>query len=460
MNILLIVCDTLRFDHLGCYSYFRDTSPNIDCLAEEGVIFEDFYTAGAPTGPAFTCIYTGLHAIHHKYYQFTEPNVRQIDDTIFTMPEILSALGYTTAAIDNLIDFEPHSKHWVRGYAYYINPTPGALRFRTKYPPPSLRATDANKKIIPWIKTHSKEEFFLFVHYWDPHLHYIQPQKYREVFRHKKGTLSDLEVENAPTEYQYVPGWGKVGQFVGGEIELQGRKVSIDLYDGEILYMDHAIGEVISALNDENILDDTLIIVTSDHGEDFKQHSMDWNHLTLHDTVVHIPLIMRYPKKLPNGIRVKGFGQHIDLLPTILDVIGAPTEALNIDGKSLLPLLKGKSIRDKVFMEQVTGQRAVRTKKWKLIFDKIRGKLELYNIEDDPVETINLIKTENEKARELKDTLDSWVKANLDEGEKDPVIYEEWNELSRLGTKYLEKKLRLFTSFSKIRKNEARKNSR
>jgi len=112
MNIVLIVCDTLRFDHLGCYGYFRDTSPNIDNMAKDGAIFEDFYTSGAPTGPAFTCMYTGLHAINHKHYQFIQPNVRQLDDLIFTMPEILKAGGFTTAAIDNLINFPSHSKHW------------------------------------------------------------------------------------------------------------------------------------------------------------------------------------------------------------------------------------------------------------------------------------------------------------------------------------------------------------
>lgn len=76
MNILMFVCDTLRADHLGCYGYFRDTSPNIDRIAKEGVLFEDFYTSGAPTGPAFTCLYTGLHTIRHKFYRFLEANLR------------------------------------------------------------------------------------------------------------------------------------------------------------------------------------------------------------------------------------------------------------------------------------------------------------------------------------------------------------------------------------------------
>ena len=88
-NILLVVCETLRYDHLGCYNYFRDTTPNIDQIAKDGIVFEDFYNAGAPTGPAFTSIYTGLYPIHHKYYRFFYPNGRELDDLIFTMPEVL-----------------------------------------------------------------------------------------------------------------------------------------------------------------------------------------------------------------------------------------------------------------------------------------------------------------------------------------------------------------------------------
>jgi len=440
MNILLVVCDTTRVDHMSCYGYFRETTPNIDSLAKDGIIFEDFYNAGAPTGPAFTCMYTGLYPIRHKIYRFTQPNIRQVDDLIFTMPEILRAWGYTTAAVDNLINFAPHMKHWVRGYEFYINPN------KAFQDPPSILAEDVNRRLIPWIKQHSDEEFFLFVHYWDPHLRYNQPQEYREVFHHKKGDLSDLEVKEAPAGYEYVPGWGKVGEYADGEIKWRGIKVSIDLYDGEIFYMDHAIGELITTLKDEGIFEETLIIVTSDHGEQLNQHYGHWGHPGLHDAVTHVPLIIRYPKKLPRGLRVKGFGQHIDLLPTILDIIGAPTEALDMDGRSLFPLLKGEAVKDTIFMEHSDGQRAVRTEKWKLIDDRLgiyTRTYELYNVEDDPLETINLLEKEKEKADELRNTLNDWVKTNLKrvlkEGEKDPAIMD-MSKPSRMAVSFAEAK--------------------
>ncbi len=458
MNILFIVCDTTRADHLGCYGYFRETSPNIDRMAEEGVVFEDFFTSGAPTGPAFTCIYTGLHAIHHRFYQFIHPNQRQIDDRIFTMPEILNALGYTTAAIDNLINFPSHGKHWVRGYDFYINPSPNSF-----LPPPNLTAEDVNKRLIAWIKHHSNEQFFLFVHYWDPHLPYNQPKRYRGMFHHREGDLSDLKVEEAGAGYEYVPGWGETEEIIKRKNERRSKRFSIDLYDGEIRYMDDAIGEVTSTLKDVGVLDETLIIITADHGERLKLK--DWGHGTLYDAVTHVPLIMRHPSILPEGVRVKGLCQQIDLLPTILDLIEAPSEILNlldIDGRSITPLLRGVKIRDRIFMEQVTTQRAIRTERWKLIYTPpimghwrlehstpIRKEgVQLYNLKEDPVEIIDLAEEEEKVAEELREELDQWVKENL-RGEEDPIL-EDRSKLSFEAIKYREKIAALTNIISKI----------
>jgi len=422
VNVLLIVCDTLRADHVGCYGYFRETTPNIDRVAAEGVLLEDFYNSGAPTGPGFTCIYTGLHSIHHRFYLFLPPNIRPIDDTIFTLPEIMRARGYTTAALDNLINFPAHSKHFVRGYEFYINASPGAFAS-----PPVITAEQVNRRLLPWIRDHSDERFFLFVHYWDPHLPYNQPKEYQNLFHHERGSLSDLEVREAPAGYKYVPGWGRVD-----EINEGGADRSIDLYDGEVAYMDHAIGETLDVLEEAGILEETLIIVTSDHGEQLGQHGA-WGHNALHDSVTHIPLILRYPKRLPRGRRVRGFGQHIDLLPTILDLTGGPPRLPNIDGRSLTPLLMGKPLRERVFMEHVGLQRAVRTEEWKFI-EYVRGKaapgrsmtperpVQLYNVRDDPMEAINLAEKEKKQRRVLQEALDGWVRSNLREGEEDPIL--------------------------------------
>jgi len=450
MNVLLIVCDTLRADHLGCYGYFRDTSPNIDATAKEGILFEDFYNAGCPTGPGFTSIITGLHTIHHKFYQFMIQNIRQVDDAIFTMAETMRAIGYTTAAFDNLVTQPARAKHFARGYEFYINCGPYAFES-----PRCLKAEQLNRRLIPWIENYSDEQFFLFVHYWDPHLPYNQPEEYRNLFCHEPGSVSDLDIREAPAGYQYVPGWGTVGQIVKEEKKWRGRiadnsVLSIDLYDGEIAYMDKAIGEVLETLEDKGVIDETLVIITSDHGEQLGQHYGIWGHDGLHDADVHIPFIMRFPKKVPKGLRVKGFCQQIDLLPTILDLIGYETSILEIDGTSAMPLLKGEPIRERIFMEHSNAQRAVGTVEWKLLDDewtnRPRRELELYNVKEDPMEVVNLAQTKEEKARELRETLCAWVKANLKEGEPDPAIYEDEISLAKKAFEYRQKVKQLLQS--------------
>jgi arylsulfatase A-like enzyme len=428
MNLLLVVCDTLRSDHLGCYGYFRDTSPNIDNIAKEGAVFDDFYCAGAPTGIGFTCINTGLYPINHKFYRFTGVNVRQVDDRIFTMAEILRASGYTTAAFDNLIN-QTRSKHFVRGYEFYVN----CGDFLSGIVVHALRAEQVNMRLIPWIKNHSDEEFFAFIHYWDPHTPYNQPKEYQKVFNHKQGDLSDLEIKEAPAGYQYVPGWGRVKELVEGEIpdrHHKFNKVSVDRYDGEIVYMDHAIGDVMLTLEEEEILEDTLTIITADHGEQLGQHGV-WEHDMLLDSVVHIPLVMRCPKKLPRGIKVKGYGQQIDILPTILELIGSQSKSLKFDGTSLMRLLSGEPSRERIFIEHTSGERCIRTDEWKLIADEWAKKqhkpLELYNTKEDPLETNNLANSKKEKAHELIEILHEWVENNL-KGETDPAIFEKEEE--------------------------------
>ena len=437
LNILVIVIDTLRADHLGCYGYFRNTSPTIDKIAEEGVLFENFYASGIPTGPGFTSIITGLYPISHKYYitPYNVPNTYQLDDNIPTLAEILWDKGYTTAAVDNLINWPSHPKHFVRGYEYYMNPSKG-----TKWKghrPGQVRASQVNEKALPWIRQHSYERFFLFIHYWDPHMPYNQPDTYKTAFKHEN--LNDLKVTETPAGYKYVPGWGRVDQ-----LPKQSHNKSINLYDGEILYVDNAISDVISTLEEEGILDETLIIITSDHGEQLGQHAI-WGHAGLHEAVVKIPLIIRNPKILPKGLRVKEYAQHVDIVPTILELAGVNTKT-TFDGHSLLNAIKGQKTREYAVCE-TWGERCIIKNEWKLIihyetemkilndvfllggqyrgwlpFLEKYGKIgvELYNIKEDPAETINLAKERKDIANKLKQTLDTWIKEHLKNGE-DPI---------------------------------------
>ncbi len=432
MNIVLIVNDTLRADHLGCYGYFRSTSPTMDRLAEEGVLFEDFYASGINTGTAFTGIHTGLYPIHHKVYSVAPSDL--ILDDIPTLAETLRDSGYTTAAFDNLAFCRSWSQdpvHFHKGFEHYIGDV-----WSAKYTKDDWACSEArqgewyNARMIPWIENHTDEKFFIFVHYWDVHQPYSQPEAYRKLFRHKKGDLSDLQVKQAKAGYSYVQGWGAVGQmyedygFVPGKVppgKVPRREASIDLYDGSIAYVDRCIQDVVDTLARKGILEDTLIVVSSDHGELLGEHGV-YIHSTLYESNIRVPLIMRYPAALPQGKRIQGLAGHVDILPTVLDLAGVKDRP-DSDGLSLLLLLDGGKPREELVSENAGGVRALRRGDYKFIYVYQDGGAELYNVKADPMELMNLVEAEKEKAGILKQGLESWAEVMLGETAEDPIQY-------------------------------------
>jgi len=428
MNIFLIVVDTLRADHLGCYGYFRDTSPTIDRLAREGVVFENFHVSAEATGPGFTSIITGLFPIQHKFYVTPHnlPNIIDFDDDIPTLPEMIWENGtYTTAAFDNLINFRSHMDQFVRGFEYYINVTRTAM-----WEHHFVVGGEVNKRLLPWIKGHSKEDLFVFIHYWEPHGPYNQPEEYRNIFKHKKGDLSDLKVCRAPAGYEYVPGWGKVGELWEEDLEQKKADVlttaerTIDLYDGEIKYTDYLISQIVKTIKEERIEKESIIILTADHGEQLGQHGI-YSHSELHEANTWVPLIIWGPKRIPQGKKLKGYAQHTDIAPTILDLIGAQKRP-KMAGKSLLPAINGKErLREEIIMEgnSTLGSlyiRGIVRRNWKYTLN-LDGTEELYDMKQDPMEVINVADKERDIKRELRYALKRWVYRNLHH-RKDPLV--------------------------------------
>ncbi|TKJ45770.1 hypothetical protein CEE34_09750 [Candidatus Aerophobetes bacterium Ae_b3a] len=414
MKIVLVVVDTLRADHLGCYGYFRNTSPTIDQLAREGVLFLDAHATAIATGPAFTSIVTGLSPIHHGFYvtPFNIPNLVNFNDAIPTLAELIpKEKGYTTVAFDNLMSFLCPMKQLVRGFEYYIN-----VSCRSNERGADLRGGRINSRLLPWIKQHAREDFFLFVHYWEPHTPYSQPEDYRHLFHHIPGNLSDLKVEKAPAGYSYVPGWGKVGEL--WESEKGDPPMSLDLYDGEIRYLDDLLKEVIETLKSMKILEETVIIVTSDHGEQLGQHGM-YGHQGLNESVICIPLILWNPERFPQGKVIRGYVQQADIAPTILDLMGAE-QFPHFDGESLIPLIMGEgNAREEIFVED-EEQRALLQGKWKYIRHYELGKDVLYNLQEDPVEIIDYSREYPQQLQVMSSRLHGWIKKNLN-GSIDPL---------------------------------------
>lgn len=412
MKILFVVIDTLRADHLSAYGYARPTSPNLDALARNGILFENFFAGNIPTQPAFTSIYTSQLGITHGVVQHGSPD-SQLSDETPVLPAILRAKGYTTAAVDNLYNHKPW---FARGYDFYINPHTSQL----------ITADEVNAKAVPWIQEHAAEDFFLFVHYWDPHTPYLPPEAYRNLYyKGDKNNPANRSME--PVKRQLVYPFFKKWHYDRLE-PFTDIEYVVAQYDAEITYVDNEVGKLLDALADAGIADETVVIVTSDHGENMTEHELYFDHAGLYEANIHVPLIIKIPGDPSRGKRIAAMAQHIDLAPTVLELAGVePPESM--EGQSLVPLIAGREEdgHDAIYAAECTWQAkwAIRTSEWKLIKTVDPGlygaeETELYHLSADPGEERNVFAKQSQIADALELRLMRWIWEQLG-GRPDPV---------------------------------------
>ena len=270
MNILFIDIDTLRADHLGCYGYPKPTSPAIDALAAQGVRFDRCFAPGIPTTPAHTTMYTGLHPLTHNIV--CHGGAVELEKRFPVLPERLQKAGYTTCAVDNLFDIKP----WLaRGYEFYVNPSHRhAMRLL-------VSCEEINARAIPWLKTHAREPFFLFIHYWEPHTPYLPPERYRGFYTGGDPCDPRIKTLDAIKQTPFWDLWGdtwfrKLGPVTDPEY-------IVSLYDAEIRHVDDGVSQLLAALDEMGLADDTLVLLTGDHGESMYQHDIFFDHHGLYD---------------------------------------------------------------------------------------------------------------------------------------------------------------------------------
>ncbi|MCD6508945.1 MAG: sulfatase [Thermoprotei archaeon] len=417
MKVVFIVIDTLRADHLGCYGYDLNTSPNIDKIAREGVLFERAYATDVPTQPSYTSMFTGQRGVKtgivsHSPTEDLSPNVPYLS-------EILASHGYLTAAVSTLYMMR---RWFARGFHYYMNPYAGKPRQLLQ----QVDADDINAMAIPWIRQNADKDFFIFIHYWDPHGIYMPPPKeYRYLFyRGKDPTDPNNHSLDRLKKSVLWPFYKRHLDRIREANNLAGEITDIEFvkaqYDGEIKYVDDKIGELVQLLEELGIIDETLLIITADHGESLGEHEEYFDHATVYEPVIHVPLIIRY-HELPKGKRVKDLVQLIDLPYTILKLAGIPIPK-EFEGRDLVPIANGEaSGYDEVYSNQGlwTAKRAVITKDgWKLIKTIDPGfwecpPLELYNLVKDPSETKNLVYEEEDIVDELELKMVRWLEKEL-----------------------------------------------
>lgn len=346
MNVLLITADTLRADHLGCYGYWRDTSPALDAMAAEGVVFERFIGQCAHTLPSFTSMMTGLtpfqSGVVATLHCVPDTPSGKLSDRTPTLAEMLSHARVRTTAVDNLMNFACHPSWFVRGFGEYINPNPES--FVT-----ALIAGRMNEVLLPVIERQT-QPFFLWAHYWDPHLPYNQPDDYLKPFADDPREHE----QSAPNGTRYIPGWGTTealdrGTWANGKSKDQsgprtvGAWDMVNAYDGEILYLDRHLEVVFERLRDLGLWEDTCIIFTADHGETMADHLTHFCHVEALDACTRVPLIIKPAREM--GVKPHfsaAFATHTDFAPTILDVLGAQAEG-EMEGASLLPAMRGEA---------------------------------------------------------------------------------------------------------------------
>ncbi|MGD9497926.1 MAG: sulfatase-like hydrolase/transferase [Armatimonadota bacterium] len=346
MNVVLITADTLRADHLSGYGYWRDTSPNLDALAREGVCFNRFIGQCAHTLPSFTSMMTGLTpfetGVVATLHCVPDTPSGRLSDRVPVIAEALAKAGVYTVAVDNLMQFACHPSWFVRGFAEYINPNPDS--FVT-----ALIAERMNEVLLPVLRR-LPEPFFVWAHYWDPHRPYNQPDAWLRPFDDD----GSAQVRTARDGREYIPTWGTLEALErstwaeGAHTDCQGdclanARAMIDAYDGEIRYLDEHLGQVFETLSELGRWDDTCVLVTADHGETMADHLTHFVHVEALDACTRIPLIVKPAAGTPVAAPVhESLATHTDLAATVLDLFGVEAEA-PMHGRSLLPVIDGRA---------------------------------------------------------------------------------------------------------------------
>lgn len=440
MNVVLLVLDALRSDHLGASGYYRAASPNMDKLAKNGVFFRNAITPIPRTSPAVASILTGLYPHSHGIrFLYTT----KLNSNASTMQAILQAHGYSTVAhaielqdtgLEKGFDiFNPISWRIINKIKRSMKKT---LMWEHKADPVEMLTNFGIKQI----NSLKDKKFFLYLHYMGLHWPYDPPQPYAEMFdKDYKGKHNFNKADNRL----------KRGDLIfNNKLPKEENEHAVAHYDGAIRYVDFQIGRLIEHLNKNNLVEDTLIILTSDHGEGFGEHNIYFEHGEyLYDETLIVPLIIRHPK-LPHKI-IKNQVQLTDIMPTVMELMGI-TLLDEAEGASLLPLIKeNKEVRKYTFAETersyykqnrgiylggVQGKwRMIRTDEWKLIYIPHPNEdiYELYNIKKDPRETTNLIKKNPEIAKILKEKLFEWIKDKKEKKEEQADLTEKSKKLLR-----------------------------
>jgi arylsulfatase A-like enzyme len=429
-NIILIVIDTLRADHVGVYGYAKNITANLDALAQDSIRFEHALTQSSWTKPSVATMLTSLYPSSHGAIYKTSA----LPEAAVTLPEVLSAHGYISAGFANNINVAPLFG-FDKGFTEYEFLIPDYLlgasqassqlaayqttrmvseRFiksrknvHSFYQPAEV----VNERAVQWLTTHQEDRFFLFLHYMEPHDPY---------FEHP---YNNYGIARVSTPH---PGPAMAPEMVR-------------LYDGEIAYVDRQIGQLLDWLKQQDLYDESMIVVTADHGEEFYEHGGWWHGLTLYNEQIHVPLWLKLPNQASAGAVDAEIARSLDIAPTLLrgaglDVPAAMQGVDLLDQDARAQLSFAEEDHEGNILASISGPA------WKLIRanpENPRGlaPLCLYHVAEDPGENLDLHQTETDHVAQLQAHLEkasSLARAQAVTGaqvELDPATVEQLRSL-------------------------------
>ncbi len=443
-NIVFISIDSLRADHLGAYGYHKPTSPSIDALAAQGVRFQWAISTTSWTLPAHAAMFTGLYDSAHGLVD----NGLSLAPAQRTLAEVLKDNGYQTAGFFGGPYLHP-TFGVGQGFETYescmasleTSASEAEVRQQSAQPlPPSHSDVTSPRTLAAatsWLARADRDRpFFLFVHWWDVHYDFLPPPELVELF--DPGYQGSITGANFMENPAVRPG-----------MNPRDLQHLLALYDAEIRFTDQHIGKLVDALRACGEWENTLFVLTADHGEEFFEHGHKGHQKSLFDEVVHVPLIMVWPGHIPPGTQVKDQVRSIDLMPTMLTAAGV-TRRPRMQGRDLWPLVAGQELPfEPALLELLVDKRqyrGVRTGGFKVVrvdprlaaagFDLLNNPTEALDrqiLEPDPrvVSGAKLLVEETERARRMLAELG----AGAEEIELDPAMRERLESLGYLGGK-------------------------
>jgi arylsulfatase A-like enzyme len=426
-NVLLYVVCTLRPDHTSLYGYVRDTTPFLKKLGGSGVVFDDCQSQAPWTKPSVASMLTSLNAYTHGLVNDEDT----IPKRAVTMAEQMRAAGYITASIV-ANPFAGRTSGLDRGFDYVME-YPVVQRYRTDSVDRGTDSAAINRAIMPWVERHSSEPFFLFVQSTDPHAPYRPPADFERKFGEPGDTSAFDKMYGKLRDIRAYGGGATVtrGEMVANGIEPEGYIRQAEMrYDAEVAHNDKSIELLLGKLKDTGALDRTLVVVASDHGEEFWEHGLGAHGHSLYNELMHTVLMFWNPALLPAPRRVKEPVGLTDVMPTVLEMVGAKAPA-TLQGQSLMRLLKGESfVRQSALIstklalprakpgggvpENLTDTFARMDAHWKLIYRPQAGRAgvkeaELYDRRADAAERTDVAAAHPDLTVKLKDGIIRWM---------------------------------------------------